>query len=111
LGKLRATTAPSEQDRAIATKIDRATREVEGALRVAREARGQGYRARRVERDLGRALAALHEVGSIAPRYGGGDDPDLITEDERNKLARERREAERVAAQTQLSTYAVEGDG
>ena len=111
MGRLRATTAPSPEDREIAKRLDTASREVEEALRIARGARGLGYRARRVARDLERALAVINEVGSIAPRYGGGDDPDLVTESERNRLAREQREAERAARKLEQSAaHAVEGE-
>lgn len=50
----------------------------------------------------------MESVGSIGNRYGGGDDPDLMSEDERNRLAREQREAERLAA---VAAAVEEGEG
>jgi hypothetical protein len=93
--------------------LDRATRELEAALLVARSARRTSPRARRIERDLGRVLYAMGDVGTIGQRYGSGDDPDLMSEDERNRLAREQREAERLAARDQADTEqpTEEGEG
>lgn len=108
MSRLRATTAPTEEDRRIALHLDRATQELEQALLVARSARHKSRKARRVERDLGRVLTTMESVGSIGNRYGGGDDPDLMSEDERNRLAREQREAERLAA---VAAAVEEGEG
>lgn len=99
MSRIRATTAPTEEDRRIAVHLEQATRELEEALRIARGARSGGPRARRVERDLGRALHAMSEVSTVGPRYGGETpDPDQMSEDERNRVARERREAARQEA-------------
>jgi len=93
--------------------VERATRELEEALRMARGARKANHRtrARSVEKDLGRALYALSEIGTIAPRYGGQDDPDLMTEDERTRLSRERREQARQQAMATASAATGEDDG
>ena len=91
--------------------VERATRELEEALRMARGARKANHRARSVEKDLGRALYALSEIGTIAPRYGGQDDPDLMTEDERSRLSRELREQARQQAMATASAAPGEGDG
>jgi hypothetical protein len=77
--RFRAHQAPSEQDREIVLHLDRASQEIERALQVAKTAsRKEGYlgvRARRVERDLGRLLRRLHEIGFITPRGYQEEEP------------------------------------
>ena len=101
MSRIRATTAPSEVDRAIAQRVERATRELEDAARLARGSRGD-YRAKRVERDLSRIIGSLRSVGTISPR-SGDNDPDQVSEDERNRLARERRAQERAEAAARVA--------
>lgn len=108
MSRLRATTAPSELDRAIAQHVDRAVRELESAARLAHSGRRASYRARRVERDLARALSAAQQVGTVAPRFGE-DDPDMVSEEERARLAREQREQERKAERE--AAVAERGEG
>ena len=93
--RYRISTAPSEEDRRIALHLTRAVEEVEAAIQVARQVRGRGL-GKRVERDLARVLSCLEEVGTIAPRHNG-DDPDRISEEQRAKMLREKREQERQA--------------
>ena len=110
MGRLRATTAPSELDRAIAGHVDRASRELESATLLARSARGQSYRSKRVERDLARIVGSLQQVGTIVPKF---DDPDRVSEEERNQLAREQREQAREQAReaAREPATAERGDG
>mgnify|MGYP003639321371 FL=1 len=108
MSRFRTRTASSPQDRQIAGHLDRAARELEHALQAARDGGlTGGYRQRRVERELGRVLAAIQEVGSIAPKYGGND-PDYISEDERNKRHRERLAEERAARKAAVEAEATE---
>lgn len=93
MSRLRVSTSPSEGDRVISSHLDRAIREIEAATQVARQAKTTHRSARRTERDLSRALEALHSVGTMAPQ--GGVDPDAISEDERNKMHREKMAQER----------------
>ena len=96
MSRLRASTAPSDSDRQIAEHLDRAERELESAIAVARQGRPSfGVRARRTERDLGRALGFLQDISTMAPRYSAGD-PDSMSEEERNRLARVAREEKRL---------------
>jgi hypothetical protein len=99
----RSRTAPSEEDARIAQHIDRAIREVEGAMGVARKAaKTAGFRGRRVEREISRVLSALNAVGSVANRFG--DDPDQMPEEERVRLWREKREQERLARVAEVTS-------
>jgi hypothetical protein len=83
--------------------------QVQAALRACRKARSRHEietgRAIRVERDLGRALAALGNVGRVSP-LRDVDDPDLMPERDRERLWREellrRREEEEAAAEEEL---------
>lgn len=97
MSRFRANRAPSANDREISLRLDRAAQEVAAALGIARgQSRTAGYigmRARGVERELGRLLQAIESVGSITPRYGYTD-PDLVSEEERNRSARETRRKE-----------------
>lgn len=91
MSKFRASTAPSPEDRLIISHLDKATQELEKALRVSEKV--GSLRARKVARELGRLLSGLNEVGTIAPRYG--EDPDSISEEKRTELFREKSERER----------------
>jgi len=44
-----------------------------------------------------RVLGAISNVGSLEPRYGGVDDPDLMSEDARAAKQRAERDARRAA--------------
>lgn len=92
---MRATTAPSEGDRKIALHLDAAARELESALRVARSVKTAStvHRARKTVRDLENLLSGLEGVRSITPRSGA--DPDLLPEEERIRLHREKMARER----------------
>lgn len=68
--RFRSTNAKSAEDRAIAARLEKAARELEEALRLANAAKWAGYRSKRVGRDLGRALQAIENVGSLASPYG-----------------------------------------
>jgi hypothetical protein len=98
--------ASPEKDRAVALHLRRAAGAVEQALREVKSC--EGYRAKRVERDLSRILHAMSEVGSVVPKFGGGgDDPDLLSEEERSLRARKAREERRLLKQA----ASTEGDG
>ena len=101
----RSAMASPEKDREVANHLRSASREVEQALQVVRAC--SGYRAKRVERDLGRLLNAMSEVGTMAPKFGG-DDPDLLSEEELSLRVRKAREERRQARKQQAST---EGEG
>lgn len=99
MSRYRARTAPSEADRDITRHLDEAARHVGLALDTMRQhktARSRG-RKRRVEEDLMRVLGAISNVGSLEPRYGGVDDPDLMSEDARAAKQRAERDARRAA--------------
>lgn len=85
--RLRATLAPSDEDRQIAASLQQARTFVESAMKIARSGKFD-LRRRRVEQDLGHVLSAMENVGAIASRYGV--DPDLTSEDERNSTHRKK---------------------
>ena len=90
--RLRYRFATSEADQEIQQRLERASREVLSALGTVQGSGSPRLRQRRVERDLSRALAALGEVASLEPRFGLEEDPDLMAEPLRDKLARAQRE-------------------
>jgi len=88
MNRLRHRLAKGDADKAIQMHLNRAASELLEAVRFSSECGDASpLRKRRVERDLRRALSAVEEVGSLDLRFGS-DDPDLISEDERNRLAR-----------------------
>jgi len=107
LSRSRISNAPSEEDRQIGELLLKARNAVEAAVQVTRQSKTAGYRQRRTERDLGRALEALNNVGTIAPRYGAND-PDLVSEDDRIRAFRERQEQKRLAAVAAVAAIAAE---
>jgi hypothetical protein len=107
LSRLRAKIAGIDVDRQIADHVTRAQRELEAAVAIARRSRKtSGQRARRAERDLGQALRTLDDVSVIG---GSREDPDGMSEEDRNQHYRERRERERtLRAEVQQSGVADE---
>lgn len=112
MSRLRARLAKSEFDRQVQEQISVAQRAIEQALQVCHTAkRAPGIektRAGRVARDLIRAQGALGRVGRLTPLYDL-DDPDMMSEDERSRLFRERRTAEISAAETPEVVESEEG--
>jgi len=75
----------SPEDREVRDRLDRASRELEGALRVLDSVRGGP--ALRTRREVTALYRGLQEVGKARPM---SSDPDLIPESERNRQFRER---------------------
>lgn len=67
MSRLRASLAPTETDRQIQSALDRATREIEGALRVASEAPISRSRKRATVSDLRQALDRVTRVRYTTP--------------------------------------------
>jgi hypothetical protein len=80
VSRLRYRFATSAADKEVQALLEGASRQVAQALGVVRRTSSPRLRKRRVERDLGRALAFLGEVGSLEPRFGYEDDVDLQEE-------------------------------
>ena len=93
MSRFRARNAPSKEDGELQDSLNRASREVESALRIARKHRSD--RGRDVGRQLDRILSSLAEVGNLVPRKV--EDPDMIPESQRVLSFRERMSAERDA--------------
>ena len=92
--------SPLNLDQQIHTHLGRAEKALQAAISVARTGRKVvgPYRARRTERDLGKALTAVTSIRSLgAPATAGESDPDLMPEDERANSWREARESARTA--------------
>ena len=98
--RLRARLAKSDVDRQVQGHVAAAERSIRNALGICHRARTANVvplgRIHRVQKDLGAVLGALDRVGRVTPAWDGGD-PDLMPEDERARLWREAREAERAA--------------
>lgn len=69
MSRLRHRFATSESDKEIQVRLETASQQVVEALRAARYSKSSRLRKRRVERDLGRVLAALDQVSSLESRY------------------------------------------
>ena len=120
MGRTRANLSKSELDRAVQGHVAVAERAIEQALQVCHRAkRGKGVEARRsakVARELSRVKSALGGVGRLTPLHDG-DDPDLMSESDRNAAWRlklvEERAAEKLAeleAQEALALAEAEPD-
>ena len=109
MSRLRATIAPSDEDRQIAQHLDAAVREVEAALVVARAARKGPvrHRARQTAQELEGLIAGLNGVRTISPRHGM--DPDLLPEEERIRLHREKMAREREEREAKRRAEVISG--
>jgi hypothetical protein len=99
MGRLRARFATTPLDARVQSRVGSAEGHVQAALREVRRARASREidtrRALRVERDLGRVLAAMSNVGRVGPLRDVSD-PDLMPEREREALWREDLERRRI---------------
>lgn len=93
MSRFRARNAPSKDDGELQGSLNRASREVESALRVARN--HQSPRGRDVRRQLEGLLASLNQVPNLVPRKV--EDPDRVPESERVLSFREKKAEERDA--------------
>jgi len=93
LSRYRSSNAPTDTDRQIQALLDRASRSVGEAIRLASSAPvAAGRGKRRVSGDLERAMAALQTVRYIGASPTGRDE---MSEVELNRLHRERLSNER----------------
>jgi len=91
LSRFRASISPSETDREIQTALDRATREIEVALRLAIESGLPRHQTRKTVGDLRRVVDSIRDV-----RYCGASVPQSRESYEDWKARRDaRREAKR----------------
>ena len=115
MGRLRARLARTSVDAVVQSHVAAAQAQMQMALRECRRARSRHEidtgRAIRVERDIGRALAALGNVGRTSPLREVSD-PDLMPERDREERWREdmlrRREEEETAAAAAEEAEAME---
>ena len=100
MGRLRATLSSSPLDVRIASLVAVAQRNIEEAMRIAKSAHKmdgiEGSRSNRVHRDLAKAAGALSTIRRLRPSRDY-DDPDLMSEEDRAQLLRDRLDAERDA--------------
>lgn len=116
MGRLRTRLSKTPVDRLLQEHVSEAQRSLQAAVRLCRDARNkggvEGARSRRVERDLAKALSALGQVRRLTPIYDT-DDLDLMSEDDKARLYREKRAqetAEEVAEGGLYMTPDEEGD-
>jgi hypothetical protein len=100
MGRLRASTATSPLDARIAGLVAAAQRNIAEAMRVAKSAKKavgvEGARSNRVHRDLAKVAGALQNIRRLKP-HRDYDDLDLMSEEDRAQLLRDRLDAERDA--------------
>ena len=118
MGRTRASLSKSDLDRSVQEHVAMAERAIERALMVCHQAkRGKGVEARRsmkVARELARVKSALSGVGRLTPLHDG-DDPDLMTENDRNaawrlKLVEERAAGKLAELEAQEALVHVEAE-
>ena len=95
--------APSEEDRRLATHIERAIRELEEASDLVRSSKvSKESRSLGLHRDLRRHILALRNLETLVPKRDSPNDPDSLSEEELAKRSRERY-AQKKAARTKGS--------
>jgi len=113
MSRLRARLSKSEVDRELQEHLAAAQRALEKAARVCDATRRMpgvaGKRAPRIARELARIKGALGNVSRLTPLYDL-EDPDLMSEEDRSELWRERREAKRAAAAALESSESSESE-
>jgi hypothetical protein len=81
----------------VAGHLARASRAVQDALDTVHNGSEQGFRPRRVERELHGIIGAMRHIASVGPTHG--EDTDSMPEDDIAELRRQER-AERRARET-----------
>ena len=107
MSRYRSSNAPTETDRQIQTHLDRASRSVEAAIRLASTAPVAAHGKRRVSGDLERAMAAIQTVRYIGKPPTGRDE---MSEVELNRLHRERLSNERAERRDQRQAVKEQSD-
>jgi len=96
MGRLRARLAGNEIDRELHGHLADAVRHLERAMEVCRRIpKGDRMSSRRSDNvlmTLDAAIGNIRRIGSVVPAIDV-EDPDFMPEDERTRLARERRDA------------------
>ena len=98
--RFRISHAPSEEDRILASHLDRAIRELEEAADFVRSTKAsKESRTLGIHRDLRRCIVGLRNLETLVPKREFQADADSISEDELAKRARDRY-AQKKAART-----------
>lgn len=83
--------SPSKEDRQLSEHIERAIRELEYASDLSRRlSKSRDSRALDIHKDLQRHIASLRMVETLVPKRSRVEDPDMMSEEELAKRAREK---------------------